>query len=348
MGTVTGVAGTSINAACSVTANGQPITEGESETPFQSVEDDLATIKSGDHTFAGNKTFSGHVHLAQSKSLIADGSGCTIEGTWTVADGSFITSNSDLVLNNYAAVQRTITGATNATPIVITTSANHTYSDGDKITVEDVDGNTAANGTWSIDVQSGTTFALVGSAGNGAYTGNGDCYRSTQTAFSAARTVTRALTSAYDSGYLDAGGVIRGWVNLGNGEAACYCDSPTTTSQYYGFHIDVPDGAIITEATMYIQPAGGHGGTPGTLPTVTVTRFTFDGAVASNLGTATLGGTNPGYSAVTVTLGTPEIVDRVRCRYSVWLTTETGVNALDNTHVHGATVTFTTRHVDQF
>lgn len=72
----------------------------------------------------------------------------------------------------------TITNATNATPIVCTTSANHLYATGDRVLVSGVLGNTAANSStigqeWVITVLSPTTFSLNGSSGNGAYTGGG-------------------------------------------------------------------------------------------------------------------------------------------------------------------------------
>ena len=66
----------------------------------------------------------------------------------------------------------TITGATNATPIVIT-SANHKLQTGDRVTIVNVGGNTAANGTWAITFVSSNTFSLDGSVGNGAYTSGG-------------------------------------------------------------------------------------------------------------------------------------------------------------------------------
>ena len=72
----------------------------------------------------------------------------------------------------------TITNASNASPIVITTSANHGYSTGDTVNVTGVGGNTAANGSsptgfWTITVVDNTHFSLDGSAGNGAYTSGG-------------------------------------------------------------------------------------------------------------------------------------------------------------------------------
>lgn len=66
-----------------------------------------------------------------------------------------------------------VTGATNATPIVITTSAAHGYATGDTIAIASVAGNTAANGVWTITRLSATTFSLNTSVGNGAYTSGG-------------------------------------------------------------------------------------------------------------------------------------------------------------------------------
>lgn len=67
----------------------------------------------------------------------------------------------------------TVTGATNASPIVITTSVAHGLADGMDVTIASVGGNTAANGTYSILVLTSTTFSLVQTTGNGAYTSGG-------------------------------------------------------------------------------------------------------------------------------------------------------------------------------
>jgi hypothetical protein len=63
-----------------------------------------------------------------------------------------------------------VTGATNASPIVISTGVNHMYNTGDLVLVGLVAGNTAANGTWQVTVLTATTFQLNGSYGNGSYT----------------------------------------------------------------------------------------------------------------------------------------------------------------------------------
>ena len=72
-----------------------------------------------------------------------------------------------------AGTTNTITAASNASPIVITTSVAHARTTGDVLSVENVSGNTAANGTWTVTVLTTTTFSLDTSVGNGAYTSGG-------------------------------------------------------------------------------------------------------------------------------------------------------------------------------
>lgn len=66
-----------------------------------------------------------------------------------------------------------VTAATNASPIAITTSANHGLSTGQLVGVNGVLGNTNANGQFIITVTGSTTFTLNSSTGNGTYTGGG-------------------------------------------------------------------------------------------------------------------------------------------------------------------------------
>jgi Domain of unknown function DUF11/MBG domain (YGX type)/Ubiquitin-activating enzyme E1 FCCH domain/Lactonase, 7-bladed beta-propeller len=66
----------------------------------------------------------------------------------------------------------TITGATNAQPIVIAAS-NHGFVTGQSVTISGVQGNTAANGTFVITVVDANHFRLNGSRGNANYTGGG-------------------------------------------------------------------------------------------------------------------------------------------------------------------------------
>lgn len=74
--------------------------------------------------------------------------------------------------------EKTVSAATNATPIVIT-SANHGFKDGALVTIAGVVGNTAANGNHKVANASTDAFELVDPdtdtdvAGNGAYTSGG-------------------------------------------------------------------------------------------------------------------------------------------------------------------------------
>lgn len=67
-----------------------------------------------------------------------------------------------------------ITGATNATPIEVSTASAHGLSTGNAASIAAVLGNTAANGGWTITVTASNKFTLNGSVGNGAYTGGGN------------------------------------------------------------------------------------------------------------------------------------------------------------------------------
>lgn len=70
------------------------------------------------------------------------------------------------------ATTLTVSSATNASPIVVTTSLTHGLANGDTVTIQGATGNTAANGTWTVANRTTTTFELAGSTGNGAYTAN--------------------------------------------------------------------------------------------------------------------------------------------------------------------------------
>jgi hypothetical protein len=65
-----------------------------------------------------------------------------------------------------------ISGATNATPIVITNNG-HNLQNGDLVEITGVVGNTAANGIRTVANRTANTFELSGSVGNGAYTSGG-------------------------------------------------------------------------------------------------------------------------------------------------------------------------------
>lgn len=83
----------------------------------------------------------------------------------------------DLTVNDTAV--GAITGATNATPIVIT-QTSHGYATGDQVIIFGIVGNTAANNIWQITVVNANSYSLqsiidgtTNSVGNGAYSSGG-------------------------------------------------------------------------------------------------------------------------------------------------------------------------------
>jgi len=90
MAVITGTPGTTINAQCLVSNDGQPIDFTESSATAQSIVDDLATIGAGNVAIAGNKTFSGNTAFGSAPTLStplsitrAQGAPVARTGTWT-------------------------------------------------------------------------------------------------------------------------------------------------------------------------------------------------------------------------------------------------------------------------
>lgn len=103
-----------------------------------------------------------------------------LKGKKGFLDGSIDldTDTIKVVLVDMNDVGKVITGATNATPIVIT-STSHGFANGDIVTIGSVGGNTAANIVAKVANQTTNTFELQNAdtganiAGNGAYTSGG-------------------------------------------------------------------------------------------------------------------------------------------------------------------------------
>ena len=79
----------------------------------------------------------------------------------------------ELIQTGLIAATLTITGATNASPIVITTAMPHQLLPNAAVYITGVTGNTAANDFWSATPIDATHFALQGSAANGNYISGG-------------------------------------------------------------------------------------------------------------------------------------------------------------------------------
>ncbi len=103
------------------------------------------------------------------------------------------TPPADVVLATMTAVTGAITGATNANPIVIASTA-HGLSSGNMVGISGVGGNTAANGNWTVTVVDADHFSIH-VAGNGAYTSGGN--------WSKWVTLTNTTSAVTDDGVLE-------------------------------------------------------------------------------------------------------------------------------------------------
>lgn len=94
----------------------------------------------------------------------------SINPTYRVYEGDTLLTNGTGSLTKLDT--GVITGATNASPIVITCNS-HGLQTGNVVTISGVLGNTAANGTYVVTRTGANTFSLNSSTGNGAYTSGG-------------------------------------------------------------------------------------------------------------------------------------------------------------------------------
>lgn len=117
---------------------------------------------------------------------ISSNTGGTIVGRlyayqrWLDADGRVSNLSPVSSVHTVSVSTGTITAATNASPIVIT-SASHGLSNNDTVKIVDVLGNSNANGRWTVSSVTTNTFTLTGSAGNGAYVSGGTWYKGAST-----------------------------------------------------------------------------------------------------------------------------------------------------------------------
>lgn len=118
----------------------------------------------------------GATQAANLRQFIRD---CTIVGYDFTADDYFTEGVVDSQPNVKTPSTAGITGATNASPIVITTNTAAVDiwapNTGMSVTISGVNGNTAANGTWTVTRISQSQFSLNGSDGtlSGTYTSGG-------------------------------------------------------------------------------------------------------------------------------------------------------------------------------
>jgi hypothetical protein len=100
--------------------------------------------------------------------------------TATVVDSTHLLENGVTANGPYTSggtfgnpLGESVVGATNASPIVITTNGPHGLISGSTVAISGVVGNTGANGTFTVTAISPTQFSLDGSSGTGAYSSGG-------------------------------------------------------------------------------------------------------------------------------------------------------------------------------
>ena len=137
---------------------------------------------------------------------------------------------------------KTLTAATNATPIAITI-AGHGYSTGDTVVVTGVGGNTAANGTWEITVTAANTFTLDGSAGNGNRTSGGTVRLRNNTRVKLTTAVTQNIAST--------GPGRAAWTSAGGANVVTALNTTTTKEHFQADNITLQAGFTTGLATYW-------------------------------------------------------------------------------------------------
>lgn len=138
-------------------------------------------------------------------------------GTWRTALPLTLSTDSWATTANQTPFGITVTGATNASPIVIQWSGTYTrkVNTGDSVTISGVLGNTAANGTFTVTYVDATHFSLNGTTGSGAYTSGGMAQCNTM--LSDLQSWNSWLLDTSSSGAMAAsGGVVVGVHDVGN------------------------------------------------------------------------------------------------------------------------------------
>ncbi|MEJ7591832.1 MAG: hypothetical protein WKF77_09800 [Planctomycetaceae bacterium] len=172
----------------------------------------------GNGQFTVTRISNGTFSLQGTNSLVA-GALALKAGAWYVPDfrngGTTADSARGFVQIDLkaGATPKAITAASNTADIAIT-SANHGLKTGDRIRITGVQGNTAANGTFTVTVTSANVFRLKGITGNGAYTVAGSWV---------------SLSDAAPNGDIVSKGILGNTIT-GNALAGIYSDSVVGTT----------------------------------------------------------------------------------------------------------------------
>jgi hypothetical protein len=143
----------------------------------------------------------------------------------------------------------TITGATNASPIVCTLTS-HGYTTGDTVVINSANGNTATNGVWEVNVLTSSTFQLIGSAGNGTWTSGGTIRKINNRVVRLNSPLTQTIAS---TGIGTTGGLRTTW----NASANVTTTTNTSSVKEHYFSDSIAVGAAFTTgiAAYYTLPS---------------------------------------------------------------------------------------------
>jgi hypothetical protein len=119
---------------------------------------------------------------------------------------------------------KSVTGATAATPPVITTSASHGFANGDVVVIGGVTtGN--YNGVWAITAASAAVFSLLDPITGGNVVGNGTFAGANAWVLNLGPSAAGATSNSFTANYVQAGGVFL----TGNTESGGIAEASTTT-----------------------------------------------------------------------------------------------------------------------
>jgi hypothetical protein len=142
-----------------------------------------------------------------------------------------------------------IMNASNARPIAITSVNPHGLATGDQVVISGVEGNTAANGVFTITNVNANKFSLNGSQGNGSYTSGGGlynlrAYRGANPPWTAYDTNSLFLAQVNADGKVVMPSFYRPWITFGaNLKAAKYTSLFPHTSWHPNFVLPDSDSS---------------------------------------------------------------------------------------------------------